>query len=73
MSSGSYWQADVGCPFYHGDDAKQRIICEGITEDSTLSHRFRTKNSFETQMKVFCCEHYAKCEVYRMLMEKYEE
>ena len=73
LSSGSYWQVYVLCPFYQSDDGKRRIVCEGITADSNLSQYFRKKNIFETQMKVFCCKHYSKCELYRLLMEKYIE
>lgn len=73
MSSGSYWQVYVRCPFYKSDDAKQKLVCEGITEESNLSQHFRSKHGLETQLQVFCCEHYTKCEIYRMLIEKYEE
>ena len=73
MSSGSYWQVYVRCPFYQSDDGRSRIICEGIGDSSSVSLHFRKKCECETQLRVFCCEHYKKCEVYRMLMEKYEE
>lgn len=73
MPSGSYKQTDVKCPFYKFDDGRHRIICEGIVEDSSLALVFRFKNDWETQIDVFCCRDYKKCEVYRMLMEKYEE
>lgn len=76
MPSGS-WKAkcDVQCPFYKCDDAqRRRISCEGIVDDSTLALYFQRKQGYDTQLKVFCCEHYKKCEVYKMLMEaKYEE
>lgn len=73
MSSGSYKQVDVGCPFYKSDDGKTRITCEGIVDNSSLALIYRAKKDFETQMRVFCCDHYRKCEVHRLLMEKYEE
>ena len=75
MSSGSYKaQADVQCPFFKFDEQKRyRIVCEGIVEDSSLALIYCRKRDYETQMRVFCCEHYKKCEVYRILMEKYEE
>lgn len=66
-------QVDVGCPFYMYDDGKKKITCEGITEDSSLTSCFRDGAGYRTQMEVFCCEHYTKCEIYRMLMEKYED
>lgn len=76
MPSGS-WKAkhDVECPFYKADDGNQkRILCEGIIDGSTLALTYRLRADYDTQLGVFCCEHYKKCEVYRMLMEaKYNE
>lgn len=74
MSSGSYRKADVRCPFYlHDDWAKKRITCEGILDGSSLALLYRRREDYETQLDVFCCDHYENCEVYRMLMEtKYE-
>ena len=74
MPSGTYkGKADAQCPFYKSDeDQKKRICCEGIVEESTLALTFLRKNAYKKQLEVFCCEHYKKCEIYRMLMEKYE-
>ena len=74
MPSGSYKQVDVECPFYKYDDGKGRIVCEGI-DDATDSVAliYREKLRYNKQMDVFCCGDYAKCEVYRMLMEKYKD
>ena len=73
MSSGSYRQADVRCPFYKYDDGRRRITCEGLVDQSSLALIYHQRALYDTQMTVFCCEHYEKCEVYRMLMEKYED
>lgn len=74
MPSGSYRQADARCPFYKFDDGKRRITCEGILEDSSLALIYHCKEDYETQINVFCCEHYRNCEIYGLLMEhKYEE
>jgi len=74
MPSGSYKQIEVQCPFYKYDDGKQRITCEGLVDASSLALIYQHKSDYETQMNVFCCEHYKKCEIYRMLMDaKYEE
>ena len=75
MPSGSYkGKADAQCPFYKFDDGqKRRIVCEGIVDKSTLALTYRHRCDYDTQLSVFCCEHYKKCEVYRMLMEKYDE
>ena len=74
MPSGSYIKAYVVCPFYMSDDGTRRVVCEGVVDGSNLSISFLRRADYETQMSVFCCQHYEKCEIYRMLMEsKYEE
>ena len=72
MPSGSYKQIDVQCPFYKSD-AMKRIICEGLIDKSNISLGFLIFKDYEIQLRTFCCEHYQKCEIYRMLMQKYEE
>ena len=69
MSTESYAQAYVNCPFYHRDDNRCQLTCEGILDGSTLCQNFRRKEDLQTQLRVFCCEYYKKCEIYRMLME----
>lgn len=74
--TGSSWKgrSDAQCPFFCSDQGKQkRIICEGIVDKSTLALTFQRKRDYDTQLSVFCCEHYKKCEVYRLLMDKYDE
>lgn len=73
MSGGSFRDAEVQCPFYQFDDGKRQITCEGIVDHSALALIYRHREDYEKQLHVFCCCHYAKCEVYRMLMEKYED
>lgn len=71
--SGSYFQCFVRCPFYKRDDGRRRIVCEGIMDDSSICLTFQFDNLFKRQMETFCCEHYDRCEVYRMLIQKYED
>lgn len=73
MPSGSYRQAGVRCPFYKFDDGKRRITCEGLIEDSSVALIYHRKADYEIQIDTFYCEHYTKCEVYRMLIDKYDE
>ena len=73
MPSGSYKQIEVKCPFYKYDDGKRRITCEGIIDDSSLALIYHNKRDYAVQIDTFCCEHYQKCEIYRMLMDKYDE
>lgn len=72
MSCGSFNQVYVQCPFYKHDEGK-RITCEGLIDKSSITVSYISKRDYEIQLKTFCCEHYQKCEVYRMLMQKYEE
>ena len=74
--TGSSWKgrSDAQCPFFRSDVEKQkRINCEGIVDRCTLALTFDRKKDYKLQLNVFCCEHYKKCEIYNMLMEKYEE
>ena len=73
MPSGSYKQIEVKCPFYKYDDGKRRITCEGIIDDSSLALIYHNNQDYAMQIDTFCCKHYKKCEVYRMLMDKYDE
>ena len=76
MPSGSFMaQAEARCPFFKFDEYKKnRIVCEGLVEKSSLALIYCRKTDYDTQLRVFCCEHYKKCEVYRMILEaKYDE
>lgn len=67
----------VQCPFYTGKDERptgKKILCESPVPGSSLGLYFREKEAFQTQMRIFCCEHYEKCEIYRAVMEaKYSD
>lgn len=73
MPSGSFRQVDVLCPFYKYDDGRRRIICEGIIDNSCLALIYHGRTDYEKQMEVFCCKHYHRCEIYNMLMKKWED
>lgn len=73
MSSGSFRQVDVQCPFYKYDDGRRRITCEGLIDKSSIALIYLTRRDYDIQLTTFCCEHYKKCEIYRVLMEKYNE
>ena len=64
----------VQCPFYRQDNSKRRkIICEGLIDGSSLSLTYQAKQDYKLQMNTFCCDKFKYCEIYRMLMQKYEE
>lgn len=73
MPSGSFKQVDVQCPFYKYDDGRRRITCEGLIDKSSIALIYLTRRDYDIQLTTFCCEHYKKCEVYKMLMDKYKE
>lgn len=65
-------QYNVECPFYRFDDGKGLIRCEGLVEKSSINLKYRKKQDFAIQLQTFCCQHFRKCEIYRVLMETYD-
>ena len=72
---GSYDMQDVKCPFFKWNHKKKRTIaCEGLMPNSRISLYYSTNADYNSQLNIFCCEHYKNCEVYRMIYElKYKE
>lgn len=71
----SFDSVNVRCSFFVNDKAGSicyKIICEGITDRSTISWLFQDKEDYKIQMKTFCCDRYTNCELYRVLIEKEE-
>lgn len=67
-------RVDVICPFYHHDDGKRSITCEGLYDGSTLIQRFNGKRPFTRQLEHYCFRHCADCGLFRMLLrEKYTD
>lgn len=73
MSSGSYLQVHVGCPFYQHDDGKRVVTCEGLVPDADTKLRFSSRRKREEHMDRYCCGSYICCELYRALMQNYDE
>lgn len=67
-----YEDVRVLCPFFVAR-GKKRIECEGITDDCKTVLRFNTVGKKHQHRQVFCERMYKNCEVYRMLIQKYEE
>lgn len=64
------------CPFFRrGEKAKtgEKIYCESPVPGSSLSLYFRIRDDYNMQYNIFCCDHYEKCEVYRMVMASLED
>ena len=70
-------QLDIPCPFFTGEEGKfagKKILCESPVPGSNLGLYFREKQPYLDQLRIFCCQHYEKCEIYRAVMEaKYAE
>ena len=73
MSSGSFKQVYVQCPFYRYDDGKGVISCEGLVDGGYIKVTFPTKEEYNVQMDTFCCNHYDYCELFRALVMMTEE
>lgn len=71
--AGSFYQADVQCPFYKYDDGRRRITCEGLTDDSSIALISRTRDGFHQQITGICSGTYQDCPIYKMLMRKYPD
>lgn len=72
----SWNDADVQCPFFVRAGVcgnRNTITCEGVTEESTLQWRFRSKMDCRVQMRAFCEQNHEKCEVFQMLSKAREE
>lgn len=73
---GSGWaslDAAAACPFYRANNDKKRTItCEGPWPSTTVRVTFRRRRAYETRLRA-CCEIEPACELYRLVMKKYEE
>lgn len=71
MSADKSWKdVDVKCPFFRGrrsDPAGCVIRCDGLTENGSLSLRFRRKEEAERQLADFCESCYTRCEIHGAL------
>lgn len=72
MPTKSFWHAYVQCPFYRSDDGRSEIRCEGVCDGSILTQQYQAKEDFLIQIRVFCSDHFRKCELYDVLERKYE-
>ena len=73
MSSGSFKQVYVECPFYRFDNGSSFITCEGVVEGGSTRLYFPRKQDFEIHIDTFCCNHYDRCELFRALVMMSEE
>jgi hypothetical protein len=68
----TYNEGLINCPFYKAT-ATQSISCEGITDDCITKLLFTSPEKRDLHRKIYCDNQYKKCEIYNMLVKKYEE
>lgn len=62
----------VTCPFFRGH-TQTEIGCEGIGLDSAIKLIFPSKSARDRHEEIFCIARHQNCELYRAILEKYEE
>jgi hypothetical protein len=62
---------DAKCPFFRSC-GKRKVSCEGVTDDCITCLIFISEQKRNLHREIFCNARYQNCEIYRMLMEKYE-
>ena len=72
MALSSLWESQIGCPFYRSDE-KRKIVCEGVGEAEAIVLRFRYTQERNQQIRLFCAGCYERCEIFRMVSEKYDD
>lgn len=63
---------DAKCPFFKSS-GKRKITCEGITDDCVTCLTFVSQHKRNLHREVFCDARYKNCEIFKMLLEKYED
>ena len=60
------------CPYFRSS-GKKNIVCEGITSGSTIILSFDTEDERNEHRRIFCNNHYIKCELCKAIDGKYME
>ena len=65
-------EAQIECPFYIQENTNT-ITCEGLFENTSCTHKFKTNKEKKKHEKTICSEnHGKKCFHHRMLSTLYE-
>ena len=70
--SSTWDNADAICPFFETSGIKM-VTCEGVSEGNRLCILFNDTKRRLSWRRTFCDKRYEECEVYKMLIKKYEE
>lgn len=68
----SFASMRVKCPFYKGDKGV-KLVCEGIDLKCNIHHQYEKKENKDRRMQKYCAGDYSKCELYKILIKKYEQ
>lgn len=60
------------CPFYDSEEA-QKVICEGVIENTRIHICFDTPDALKKYKKVFCYNDFESCIIHKALCIKYED
>ncbi|MBR4864723.1 MAG: hypothetical protein IKU07_09110 [Oscillospiraceae bacterium] len=66
----TYEDANVGCPYYNEEGAKQ-IICEGLQDRATMQQHFLSRGDKMDFKKHYCCNAWKSCPLTKALNQKY--
>lgn len=73
MSSGSFKQVDVLCPYYITDNGRDRIVCEGLTVGGQTQSFYRHRRDYAVQMEICSSWSYWRCPICDALDGKHRE
>ena len=60
------------CPFFISS-GKETVLCEGITDDCSVTLRFTSPDKRTIYRRRYCNAHYEECSLYKLLEDKYEK
>ena len=60
------------CPFYRRAE-KQKVICEGLVENSTVHMAFATSTEMDAYKREYCDKAYRMCLWEQTLEKRYEQ
>lgn len=60
------------CPFFISS-GKKTVLCEGITDDCLQKLIFTSEEARNLHRKIFCDESFENCEIYKIVLDKYQD
>ena len=63
---------DAQCPFFR-DHTRKSVGCESPFPGAVTRTKWEDEEDKTTQYDAFCCGKYQNCELYRLIMESYDD